>query len=233
MNETGPLATPPRDTGSREERTEDRLIPAPPPCWKDQPLSSVPVEQIGYRVLGLEDEARRRERALGESGVEPDGCRKRRPLRQHQRRQLVERRVALPGVGDLAVLLRPGGDRRDDADDQRSDRALAGAVRPAGEVAPGNDRDREIRPSSRSLDVLAGEGHAPSRVGDPHRACGPLELLESGKRHRPWARPWIRWRSNQSPASSATSSSAPGSSNRWVAPGTTAISAGAPSRLRA
>ena len=32
MNDTGPLARPPRDTASREERTGERLIPAPPPC---------------------------------------------------------------------------------------------------------------------------------------------------------------------------------------------------------
>ncbi len=34
---------------------------------------------------------------------------------------------------------------------------------------------------------------------------------------------WGRWRTNQSSAASATASSAPGSSKRWVAPGTTPI----------
>jgi hypothetical protein len=37
MNDTGPLARPPRETGSREERTFERLTPAPPPCWKIRP----------------------------------------------------------------------------------------------------------------------------------------------------------------------------------------------------
>ncbi len=37
MKETGPLASPPRETGSREERTFERLMPDPPPCWKIRP----------------------------------------------------------------------------------------------------------------------------------------------------------------------------------------------------
>jgi hypothetical protein len=75
MNETGPLARPPRETGSLEERIAERLIPAPPPpCWKIRPSrvfqsSSSGIESSALRMKHAEVSGRSVSPALSHTGV--------------------------------------------------------------------------------------------------------------------------------------------------------------------
>ena len=224
---------------------------SPAALLEDQPLAGVPVEQLRDRVLGLEDEAGGGERPFRQTRVEPHRRRERPPLRQDQRRQLLAKRVALVRAADLTAssaheAIAPTT-RSTSPRTERSGRP----ARVGGEIASGDHRDREVRPAGWSLDVIAAERHAPVRSGDPDGALGPLQEIECAcarpgqppSHQRRAARPrssrradcghaarslaGLRFRSNHAPASRETSSSAPGSSNRCVAPGTIASSEGA------
>jgi len=74
MNDTGRLASPPRETGSREERIGERLIPAPPPCWKISPSrvfqsSSCAIESATLRMKHAEVSGRSASPAFSDTGV--------------------------------------------------------------------------------------------------------------------------------------------------------------------
>jgi hypothetical protein len=141
-----------------------------------------------------------------------------------------------PLTAYVTGILRPSGDRLDDALDQRAHRPLLGLAR---EVAPGDHCHGQIRPVDRSLDLGTGESDSAVAVCDLHGPVGPTRPARTGPRpavsgsavravlagpglgrtslhgHVPvGAAARTRWRSNHSPASRATSSSAPGSSNR-------------------
>ena len=134
MNETGPLARPLRETGSREERIGDGLIPAPPPCGKIGPSwvfqsSSSGIESSALRMKQAEVRGRSVSPALSHTGVANVArCCERGPLGEHQRGQLVAQRVALSSAADVTYIMRPGGDR--------SDRALNRRAGPSAPAVP-------------------------------------------------------------------------------------------------
>ena len=177
MNDTGPLASPPRETGSREERIGE-VDPRAAALLEDQPLPGVPVEQLRDRVPGLEDEARRGQRALGQPGVQPHRRRERRPLREHERRNLVAQHPTLGSPVYVTCVLCPRSDCLDDALDQRPHRALRRGARRTREVAASDDRDRQVRPADRRLDLARGERDPPVGFGELHGALGPLHEFE-------------------------------------------------------
>ena len=164
-----------RLAGGADRREVD---PGATPLLKDQPLAGVPVEQLGDRVLGLQDEARRGQRTLAHPGVEPHRRGERRALGNDQRGQLVPKRVALPSPAHLTALKRPRGDSPDDPVHQPPHGMLASATRFGGEVAPSHHRDRQPRPAERSLDIVGRKRHTPVSLRDPHRAPRPLNQLE-------------------------------------------------------
>src|ERR671911_686004 len=152
MNDTGPEASPPLDSGS----FEDRL----------------------HVVLDAEDEAGRALGSLLEADVEPHGAVEGRLLVQQDVGQLVLEGGDVLVAREVAALAAPAGDRPGDAADHLLHRALA--LRRAdlvAEVLLGDDIGRVLGPRLGELDVALLEG-GPLGVAYQRVARLPLDLVE-------------------------------------------------------
>ena len=143
---------------------------------EDDPLLPVPVEDRVHRVVDGEDEAGARllRHAL-DADVEPHRAVERRPLVDDQVLELGPEGLGLLGVGEVAVLLAPGGDRVDDpvGDLLQAPLPLGGAEG-SPEVLLGEDVRGVDRPGGRHLDAeLLERDRAVPVVGDARHHAAP------------------------------------------------------------
>ena len=110
--------------------------------------------------------------SLFDPDVEPDRRVEGHLLVDEEVRQLGLERLEIGVRGEVALGLRPGRDRVDDAIDELADRGLAlGRVEVAAEVLADHDVGRELAPEVGDLDVLLLEDALARLVGD---AGGPV-----------------------------------------------------------
>ena len=141
MKETGPLAVPPLESSSLEERMRERLRPAPEP-----PLKMKPSSLYQFRIESIESSTERMKHAetcWGDGGadVEPDRGVEREVLVDQQPGQLVLEQLGVGRGREVAVVLAALAVGLHDAVDELLEAPLADVgADGAAEVLGGDDR---------------------------------------------------------------------------------------------
>ena len=116
---------------------------------------------------------------LLEADVEPDRAVERRLLIDEQVLQVVAERLQIVVAREVLLLLRPVGNRVDDAADELLDAALAlGRADRAAEILGNDDVGRLLRPEPRDFDVALLEDNRTLLIADDRRAHVPFNLVE-------------------------------------------------------
>ncbi len=154
MKETGPLAVPPLESSSLEERMRERLRPAPEP-----PLKMKPSSLYQFRIESIESSTDRMKHAetccgLGGADVEPDRGVEGEVLVHEQPGQLVLEELGVGRRGEVAVVLAALAVGLHDAVDELLEAPLAGVgADGAAEVLGGDDRGGVDAPEVGELDA--------------------------------------------------------------------------------
>ena len=205
MKLSGPLAVPPPESDSVEERSGDRLVPVPDPHLKSMPsvlarvrmLSSESctelMKQAEHCGLRVADDAEFHALRLRipvpvlrvgvgldaiAADVEPHRRVERRLLLQQQVGELVVEDGRVFGGAEVAARNAPVANGLSHAGDQRADAALAlGRADRAVQIFAGDNVGRGHRPVLGDLDIFLLEDDAALGVGDLREAELPLELV--------------------------------------------------------
>src|SRR3972149_6203140 len=190
MKETGPEARPPAVSRSFDERSFERVIPAPePPSKRWLPLRPVPLQDGVHGVVDGEDEAGGALGLLFDAEVEPDGGVEAGLLVDQDVLQLGVERLRLVFVQEVAALAAPVRDAVDDAVDELPDGALpdggglaggggGGLRQGAAEVLGGDDVGGVLRPGRGELNVsLLEDGDAVGACDDRRAVVLPRYLI--------------------------------------------------------
>ena len=180
MKLTGPDAVPPPCSSSALERIRDRLMPEPEP-----PLKMTPSSRYQLRIESIVSSTARMKQAEAcwgtpcDADVEPHRAVERGPLGDEDVLQLVDERLGLVVVDEVAALAAPRGDRVGDPVDDLAQRRLPlGRAQGAPEVLLGHDVGGVDRPGHRELDAELLEGdRAVLPVRDPGVATLPDDLV--------------------------------------------------------